>query len=540
MPDSPQASGAARPAEPVSEAPEAIAPAPEPKLPSRKDASLKEFLAKMDDYAPIIPDAVTNYYLTRAGLPPPPTTDPRLSRLLALATQKFVADIAADAYQYSRIRSSNSSSANNPMGNLVGAAGGASAAPVGAAEGKAQRAGGGALGVQRPGYGGGGQGGGQGRTVLTMEDLGMAVGEYGVNVKRGSTLPKLSPILPFQTGQTAAYKHPDPKHIRQDVSNHSHFQRPLGNEKGSSRRCSARLQGAAEGHNRHKATPRRRKDRDYALRRPPRPIYRNQTDLNVGNPIFPRELQRGNAMRQPADRRPQGLQRSNTVQFQGEAPRLPNVRATAIFRESQNLDPDTLRQYLGSAGVPFESPEISAYQRPPAFPSASHNQRTRARSNNRQTRPNTQYPYDNDSSQYMDRLLPPAPLRPRRATSSTYRPPPVSSRYSSQRPSPSSSQQQQVALTGPMPESPSLAPSYHLGMPTDRELNRMSREIESVESAWVNASRRPSQQQPVVRQSTGSLAAPRRHRSQREGDALVIVSDSKLALSSNQAIMHNF
>lgn len=42
------------------------------------------------------------------------------------------------------------------------------------------------LGVQRPGYGGGGQGGsGQGRTVLTMEDLGMAVAEYGVSVKRG-------------------------------------------------------------------------------------------------------------------------------------------------------------------------------------------------------------------------------------------------------------------------------------------------------------------------------------------------------------------
>ena len=41
------------------------------------------------------------------------------------------------------------------------------------------------LGVQRPGYGGGGQGGSQGRTVLTMEDLGMALGEYGVNVKRG-------------------------------------------------------------------------------------------------------------------------------------------------------------------------------------------------------------------------------------------------------------------------------------------------------------------------------------------------------------------
>lgn len=31
-----------------------VAPAPEPKLPTRKDASLKEFLAKMDDYAPIV------------------------------------------------------------------------------------------------------------------------------------------------------------------------------------------------------------------------------------------------------------------------------------------------------------------------------------------------------------------------------------------------------------------------------------------------------------------------------------------------------
>ena len=42
------------------------------------------------------------------------------------------------------------------------------------------------LGVQRAGYGGTWVGGsGQGRTVLTMEDLGMAVGEYGVNVRRG-------------------------------------------------------------------------------------------------------------------------------------------------------------------------------------------------------------------------------------------------------------------------------------------------------------------------------------------------------------------
>lgn len=201
--------------------------------PSKKETSLREFLGKMDDYAPIvcllllllpyfgrlpvmnvsqmytlrhsnkiqIPDAVTAHYLTLAGLPPPGDgpnqTPPHLARLLALATQKFIADIAADSYQYARIRASNSTSASNPMGSLnaasglgvpggaggAGAAGGAAGAGGGdAGKGKANMH----LGIQRPGFGGGGSGGtGQGRTVLTMEDLGMAVAEYGVSVKRG-------------------------------------------------------------------------------------------------------------------------------------------------------------------------------------------------------------------------------------------------------------------------------------------------------------------------------------------------------------------
>ncbi|RHZ46728.1 putative TFIID and and SAGA complex TAF10 subunit [Aspergillus thermomutatus] len=169
--------------------------------PSKKETSLREFLGKMDDYAPIIPDAVTAHYLTLAGLPPPGNgpnqTPPHLARLLALATQKFIGDIAADSYQYARIRASNSSSASNPMGSLNAASGlnvPGGAGGAGAAGGAAGVGGGDAskaktnthLGIQRPGFGGGGSGGsGQGRTVLTMEDLGMAVAEYGVSVKRG-------------------------------------------------------------------------------------------------------------------------------------------------------------------------------------------------------------------------------------------------------------------------------------------------------------------------------------------------------------------
>ena len=160
----------------------------EPRIPQKKDASLREFLGKMDDYAPLIPDAVTDYYLTLAGLPPPPETDRRFARLLALATQKFIADVAADAYQYSRIRSTNTTS-NNPLTGLGGAAGfgtgGGGEGEGGTGKGKKAEGKSQPLGGPRAGFGGGGAGAGQGRTVLTMEDLGMAVGEYGVNVRRG-------------------------------------------------------------------------------------------------------------------------------------------------------------------------------------------------------------------------------------------------------------------------------------------------------------------------------------------------------------------
>ncbi|EPS40388.1 hypothetical protein H072_5791 [Dactylellina haptotyla CBS 200.50] len=129
----------------------------------RRERNLREFLGMMDEFAPIIPDAVTDYYLSLSGFH---TTDVRIKRLLALATQKFIADIAADAYQYARIRTSSSNAnAFTAGGALPGAAGG--------------------------GAGGGGVGGGYatsgrrgGRMVLTMDDLGGAVAEYGVNTKR--------------------------------------------------------------------------------------------------------------------------------------------------------------------------------------------------------------------------------------------------------------------------------------------------------------------------------------------------------------------
>lgn len=71
---------------------------------TRADKTLDEILSMLDDdeFTPIIPDAVTDYYLAKNGFS---TSNIKIKRLMALATQKFINDIATDAYEYSRIRS---------------------------------------------------------------------------------------------------------------------------------------------------------------------------------------------------------------------------------------------------------------------------------------------------------------------------------------------------------------------------------------------------------------------------------------------------
>ncbi|OMO86486.1 Transcription initiation factor TFIID, 23-30kDa subunit [Corchorus olitorius] len=63
----------------------------------REDAALSDMLATLMDYTPTIPDELVEHCFAKSGSQCP---DARLIRLVAIATQKFVADVASDALQH--------------------------------------------------------------------------------------------------------------------------------------------------------------------------------------------------------------------------------------------------------------------------------------------------------------------------------------------------------------------------------------------------------------------------------------------------------
>ncbi|KAK9143845.1 hypothetical protein Syun_013245 [Stephania yunnanensis] len=103
------------------------------------DTALSDFLASLMDYTPTIPDELVEHYIAKSGFQCP---DVRLIRLVAVATQKFITEVATDALQHCKARQ------------------------TGAVKDKRDK-------QQKQDK----------RLTLTMDDLSKALREYGVNMK---------------------------------------------------------------------------------------------------------------------------------------------------------------------------------------------------------------------------------------------------------------------------------------------------------------------------------------------------------------------
>ncbi|XP_017130201.1 transcription initiation factor TFIID subunit 10 [Drosophila gunungcola] len=69
-----------------------------------EDADMDELLRQLEDYTPTIPDALTMNALKTAGFS---SVDPQIVRLISVSAQKFISDIANDALQHCKTRTTN-------------------------------------------------------------------------------------------------------------------------------------------------------------------------------------------------------------------------------------------------------------------------------------------------------------------------------------------------------------------------------------------------------------------------------------------------
>jgi transcription initiation factor TFIID subunit 10 len=68
------------------------------------NADLSDFLLSLDNYHPTVPDSVVQYHLSKSGVN---VKDPRISRLVALAADKFLAEIIFESKQSAILKKRN-------------------------------------------------------------------------------------------------------------------------------------------------------------------------------------------------------------------------------------------------------------------------------------------------------------------------------------------------------------------------------------------------------------------------------------------------
>lgn len=69
-----------------------------------KDSEFEEFKKNLEDYVPIIPDSVLDYYMQKSGVT---STDNNVKKMVSLLSHKFISDVCSSAFQYHKIGQKN-------------------------------------------------------------------------------------------------------------------------------------------------------------------------------------------------------------------------------------------------------------------------------------------------------------------------------------------------------------------------------------------------------------------------------------------------
>eukprot|EP01080_Neovahlkampfia_damariscottae_P006921 gene6921-11084_t len=81
---------------------------------SSQEEKTQQFLQELEDYNPAVPTELVEYYLKQSGFQ---SSDPNVTKLIALAGQKFISEICSDSMHYCKIRQQSSLSRDkvNPL-----------------------------------------------------------------------------------------------------------------------------------------------------------------------------------------------------------------------------------------------------------------------------------------------------------------------------------------------------------------------------------------------------------------------------------------
>ena len=124
-----------------------------------EDKAFIDLLQELESFEPIIPDQLTDYFMTKAGLD---CSDVKSKRLISLIAQKYVTDIAQDAVQYCKIRTNATGTTGLSATNKDTSGSSATTKKSGAAQKEK-------------------------KLILSMDDLSCSLSDYGIALKKPST-----------------------------------------------------------------------------------------------------------------------------------------------------------------------------------------------------------------------------------------------------------------------------------------------------------------------------------------------------------------